>query len=39
MVEKCTAAALHVFDVPFALFVPELAMSTTHYLGFEANWR
>lgn len=38
MIEECTAATLNVFDVPFSLFVPELAMPTAHNLGFEAHW-
>lgn len=37
VVEKSTAAALHILDVPFAFLVPELAVSPADDLGFESD--
>lgn len=38
VIQKGAAAALDVFNVPFAIFVPKLAMSAAHHLGFESDW-
>lgn len=39
MVKKGPATTFHIFDVPFAAFVPKLAMAAAHNLGLEAHRR
>lgn len=37
MVQKSPTAALDIFNIPLMALTPELAMSSTHDLGLEAN--
>lgn len=39
MIEKGARGALDIFDVPFPILVPELAVSSTDHLALEAYWR